>query len=79
MATLIVKICTLLKSISDIGAMYGNLRAENILIELTPNKTKIKNVKFLNFVHLIEIKDAERICVPEQVDHFPPDMSAHLM
>lgn len=74
-----LKICTLLKNIAHIGAMYGNLRTENILIKLSPNKKQIKNVKFLQFGHLIKIEDAENICIPDQIDHLPPDMTSYLL
>lgn len=33
----------------------------------------------MNFGHLIEIEQADKITIPDQVDHLPPDMTAHLM
>ena len=79
LGNLILKICTLLRNIADIGAMYGNLRTENILINLSPDKKEIKNVKFLHFGHLTKIEDAEHILIPDQIDHLPPDMSSYLL
>lgn len=59
--------------------MYGNLRTENIVIKLSRDNKKIEGVKFLNFGHLIEIEEADRIAIPDQVDHLPPDMTSHLL
>lgn len=68
-----------MKNIADTGAMYGNLRTENIVIKLSRDKKKIEGVKFLNFGHLVEIEQADKISIPDQVDHLPPDMTSHLM
>ena len=42
LANLILQICVLLKNIADTGAMYGNLRTENIIIKMSRDKKKIE-------------------------------------
>ena len=49
LAFLINQICNLLKAITDIGAMHGNMRAENIIITLTKSQKQIKKIGFLGF------------------------------
>lgn len=78
LGNLIIEICTLLKNIADTGAMYGNLRTENIIIKMSRDNKKIEGVKFINFGHLIEIEEADAIAIPDQVDHLPPDMTSYL-
>lgn len=59
--------------------MYGNLRTENVIVKLSRDKKKIEDVKFINFGNLIEIEDADRIQIPDQIDHLPPDMTSYLL
>lgn len=59
--------------------MYGNLRAENVIIKLSRDNKKIEGVKFVNFGHIIEIEEADKITIPDQLDHLPPDMTSHLL
>lgn len=49
----------LLKAVSSIGAMYSNLRTENIMIKLNAAKDKIEDVKFMSFGYLVKIENAE--------------------
>lgn len=78
LANMIKTICELLENISNIGTMYANLRLENIVIRIDENKTRIEGMKFLSFGHLISIEDSEKLTVPDQVDHLPPDMLRYL-
>ena len=48
-----------------IGAMYGNLRAENILLKLNEAKNKVECVKFLNFGYLLQIDNLENMRIPD--------------
>lgn len=59
--------------------MYGNLRTENIIIKMSRDNKHFDGVKFVNFGPLIEIEEADRIAIPDQVDHLPPDMTSHLL
>lgn len=59
--------------------MYGNLRTENVIVKLSRDMKKIEDVKFINFGYLIEIEDSDRIRIPDQIDHLPPDMSSYLL
>lgn len=68
----------MLVNISNIGAVYANLRIENILIKLDRNN-KIENVKFINFCVMKEIESMDHMAIPEQIDHLPPDMTQHLL
>lgn len=77
LANLIQKICELLGNIANIGALYGNLRAENTLLKLDEEMTKIEYVKFLGFGSLVAIEDSEEIIVPDQIEHLPPDLLMH--
>lgn len=79
LAKIIQTICELLKMIADIGAMYGNLRIENIIIKLDRSKKKILSVKFLGFGSLINIEDSDSIRIPDRIDHLPPDMTSYLV
>lgn len=79
LAYLIYTICSLLKNIADIGAMYGNVRTENIMIKLDLAKTKIESIKFLSFGHIVQIEEADSILIPEQIEHLPPAMLSYLM
>ena len=49
LAFLISEVCRMLQIVSKIGAIYGNLRLENILLKFNLSKYKIEGVKFLNF------------------------------
>ena len=42
LALIIDSICDVLKMIADIGAMYGNLRVENLIIKMDNAKSTIK-------------------------------------
>lgn len=79
LVNIINTICELLKTIADIGAIYGNLRIENIIIKLNHTATKILSVKFLGFGSIIKIEDSDQILVPARIDHLPPDMTSHLV
>ena len=54
LALLMTRISRFLKAFVDIGAIYGNLRTENILIKLS-RKNTIENVKFLRSAKVTEI------------------------
>ena len=62
-----------------IGAVYGNLRIENLLIKMSKDQTKIKAVKFLHFGHLVRLEEVENIFIPECIEHLPPDLISHLL
>ena len=65
LANLILITCNFLQKIADNGMLYGNLRAENILIRMNKQNTKILSVKFLNFGSLSSIEDSECIHIPD--------------
>lgn len=65
-------------NVASIGAMYGNLRPENIMIKLNPQETKIEVIKFISFRYMCDIEDADNIVIPDQIEHLPPDMLSHL-
>lgn len=50
---------------ADAGAVYGNLRIENILVKLDTAKTKVEGIKFLNVGNVIEIESAQNIVIPD--------------
>ena len=79
LAVIINTICELLKVIADIGAMYGNLRCENVIIKLDKGMKSIISVKFLSFGTLTNIEDADKISLPDQIEHLPPDMTSWLV
>lgn len=58
-------VCELLKCISAIGAIYANLRTENIMIKLNAAKDKIEEIKFMNFGYMVEIESSEAMCIPD--------------
>jgi len=59
------------------GYIYANLRPENIMIQFDEQKRKIINVKFINFGPTTRLEDAGDMLIPEQVDHFPPELLQH--
>lgn len=59
--------------------MYGNLRTENVIVKVSRDMKKMEDFKFINFGNLIEIEDADRIQIPDQIDHLPPDMTSYLL
>ena len=64
LANLIQSICYLLKSLSNKGMLYGNLRTENILLKLNYYKDKIENIKYLSFGSLTPIEESEKMNIP---------------
>lgn len=64
---------------ADVGAIYGTLRAENILIKLNSQQTAIDDIRFLGQGSLIEIDDSQMINIPVQIEHLPPDMTSYLL
>lgn len=79
LAYILSQICEVLRLVENTGSIYGNLRAENIILKMSLDKKNIDQVKFLNFGHLIQIDDAEKFRIPDQVDHLPPDMNSLLL
>lgn len=66
LALLLRSACDFLKNIEDIGAMYANLRTENVIIMFDgPAKNDIVGIKFLNLGHMISIEDSEYLRPPE--------------
>lgn len=65
LAQIIQITCHFLKNVADAGAVYGNLRIENILVKLDTAKTKVEGIKFLNVGHVIEIESAQNIVIPD--------------
>ena len=65
--------------VARVGAIYGNLRVENIVIKIDKTKKTILSTKFLNFGSLIKIEDADKIRIPDRIDHLPPDMISWLV
>ena len=59
MARLMKTICELLKTIADIGMIYGNLRLENIVIKLDRKLTTIERIRFLGFGSIITIEESD--------------------
>ena len=52
LVAIVTSICKLLQLIANIGALYGNLRIENILVKLSRNLQSIEQVKFINLGYL---------------------------
>ena len=65
--------------VARVGAIYGNLRVENIVIKIDKTKKTILSTKFLNFGCLIKIEDVDKIRIPDRIDHLPPDMISWLV
>lgn len=59
--------------------IYGNVRAENILIKFDKDQKSIEQVKFINFGSLISIDNASQMIIADRVDHFPPDVLKHFL
>ena len=55
----------MIKSIADIGLMYGNLRTENVLLKFNKQMNNIQKVKFINFGTVVAIEDPVRMCLPD--------------
>lgn len=62
----------------EAGAIYGNLRAESILIKFDHRRTCIEEIKYLNFYQVIEIEDAANMIIPDQIEHLPPEFLTQL-
>lgn len=54
--------------------VYGNVRAENILIRFDKEQMNIENVKFINFGSFVALENANQMVIPDEVDHMPPDV-----
>lgn len=59
--------------------IYGNITAENVLIKFDKDQKKIEQIKFINFGAVIKLENATQMLIPDQVDHFPPDVLRHFM
>ena len=79
LAYLIHKISFFLNKVADIGALYGNLRTDNIILILDTKQTNIIDVRFLGFGNITYIEDSEEIHIPEQIEHLPPLMTSYLL
>lgn len=64
-AMIMQKSCEFLELVSGMGYIYGNLRAENIIIQLNRAGNKIEQVKFINFGSAIKMENAANIVMPE--------------
>lgn len=53
MAYILTEICEVLRLVEKTGSIYGNLRAENIILKMSLDKRNVEQVKFLNFGHVI--------------------------
>ena len=69
----------MLKCIADNGMLYGNLRTENILIKMNKCMHRIDTIKYLSFGTLSSIEDSEKMHIPDQIEHLPPDLLKHLI
>lgn len=65
-------------NLDSIGAIYCQLRPENIVLFFNEDQTKIENVKFLSFGNLTLVENAENILIPSSIDHMPPEMVSYL-
>lgn len=79
LAIIIQKTCELLKIIADIGAMFGSLKVENIIIKLDLRKQNILSVKFIGLGSIVNIEDSDQILFPDCIEHLPPDMTNYLL
>ena len=79
LAYLIHTISFLLNKVADIGALYGNLRTENIILILDKQNTKILDIRFLGFGSITYIEESDEMHIPEQIDHLPPLMTSYLL
>lgn len=59
--------------------MYGNLRAENIMIRMDEEQKEIQQVKFIDFGSTAKMERAAEMLVPEKIEHCPPDLLKHLI
>ena len=66
--------------VAGIGALYGNLRTENVLVRLSRDLKSVEEVRFINFGYLVSIETVDTmLIIPDQIDHLPPDMTCHLL
>jgi len=79
LAYLIHKISFFLNKVADIGALYGNLRTENIILILDKQQSKILDVRFLGFGSITYIEGSEAMQIPEQIEHLPPLVTTYLL
>ena len=59
--------------------MYGNLRTENMIIQLDHNEKEIEDVKFLNFGNMVKFAEGDYMTIPERIEHLPPEFLKHLL
>lgn len=59
--------------------MYGNLRAENVLIRLDDDKKEISQIRFTDFGSTAKMERASEMIVPDKIEHCPPDLLKNLM
>ena len=78
LATLIHKICQFLKKLDDKGLVYGNLRAENIMVKFDRYRSRIEQIRFLDFGCSTTRQDLGEMVLPVRLDHIPPEMLQHL-
>lgn len=77
LATLMHKICVFLTKLTEMGVLYGNLRPENILIKFDKYKSRIEQVKFIDFGCVTDAENVNSMVLPVRLDHVPPEVLRH--
>ena len=76
---LISHICLLLKATNNIGAMFGNLRLENIIVMMDRSKRLILKIGFIGFEYLTRCDEPKCLRLPDRIDHLPPDVTSFML
>ena len=71
------KICVFLTKLTEMGVLYGNLRPENILIKFDKYKSRIEQVKFIDFGCVTDAENVNSMVLPVRLDHVPPEVLQH--
>ena len=50
----------------------------NILIKLNKKETAIEDVRLLGFGHMTRFEQAEKMNVPDMIDHLPPGFLTYM-
>lgn len=49
------------------------------MLNLKPNMKEIEGIRFLNFSNIIKFDEIDDICIPQRIEHMPPDVLRHLL
>lgn len=48
-----------------------------MMVQFDARRQNIDNLKFINFGSTVKMENAANIIMPEQIDHFPPELLSH--